>query len=152
MLTASALDNAFDFDLGLDWWTAVKLRPGENKNWMKTCCYILTLAKAVEILKTPQNPNFWVPKKILVYCTATCCYSWETELVGRAKKMWCQQHPVFPGGHPSKYWLGSTLLNFSDRTRTGVFSVIWPLASERVEIKHFDPLTALANSSWSSNT
>ena len=28
----------------------------------------------------------------------------------------CQQHPVFPGGHPSKYWLGSTLLNFSVRS------------------------------------
>ena len=42
-----------------------------------------------------------------------------------------QLHPVFPGGHPSKYWLGSMLLNFSDRTRTGVFSMIWPLASEK---------------------
>ena len=30
-----------------------------------------------------------------------------------------------------KYWLGSTLLNFSDRTRTGVFSLIWPLALGR---------------------
>ena len=39
-----------------------------------------------------------------------------------------QQHPVFPGGHPSKYWLGSMLLNFSDRTRTGAFNMIWPLA------------------------
>ena len=37
---------------------------------------------------------------------------------------------IGPGGHPSKYWLGSTLLNFSDRTRTGVLSVIWPLARE----------------------
>ena len=45
------------------------------------------------------------------------------------KSLGCQQHPVFPGGHPSKYWLGSMLLNFSDRTRTGVFSVIWPLAT-----------------------
>ena len=36
------------------------------------------------------------------------------------------QHPVFPGGHPSKYYPGSTLLNFGDRTRTGVFNVIWP--------------------------
>ena len=46
-------------------------------------------------------------------------------------KIWkkeSQQHPVFPGGHPSKYWLGSMLLNFSDRTRTGVFNMIWPLA------------------------
>ena len=34
---------------------------------------------------------------------------------------------IGPGGHPSKYWLGSTLLNFSDQTRTGVFNVIWPL-------------------------
>ena len=50
----------------------------------------------------------------------------------KAKKN-CQQHPVFPGGHPSKYWLGSTLLNFSDRTRTGVFSVIWPLALDMVK-------------------
>ena len=33
-----------------------------------------------------------------------------------------QQHPVFPGGYPSKYEPGSTLLNFEDRTRTGFFS------------------------------
>ena len=43
------------------------------------------------------------------------------------KKGECQQHPVFPGGHPSKYWRGSMLLNFGDRTRTGAFSMIWPL-------------------------
>ena len=36
------------------------------------------------------------------------------------------QHPVFPGGHPSKYYLGPTLLNFGDQTRTGVFNVVWP--------------------------
>ncbi|KAG8233047.1 hypothetical protein J437_LFUL004268 [Ladona fulva] len=34
-----------------------------------------------------------------------------------------QQHPVFPGGHPSKYYPGPTMLNFGDRTRTGVFIV-----------------------------
>ena len=34
-------------------------------------------------------------------------------------KIWKKEkHPVFPGGHPSKYWLGSMLLNFSDLTRT----------------------------------
>jgi hypothetical protein len=49
---------------------------------------------------------------------------WET----LQEKFWSQQHPVFPGGHPSKYWLGSMLLNFSDRTRTGAFNMIWPLA------------------------
>ena len=42
-------------------------------------------------------------------------------------KRFCQQHPVFPGGLTSKYWRGSTLLNFDDRTRAGVFNVIWPL-------------------------
>ena len=47
----------------------------------------------------------------------------------RGKKSY-QQHPVFPGGHPSKYWLGSMLLNFSDRTRTGVLNMIWPLVTD----------------------
>ena len=61
-----------------------------------------------------------------------------TYVMDRVKKMWRQQHPVFPGGHPSKYWLGSTLLNFSDRTRTGVFSVIWPLAKAKVQISKFE--------------
>ena len=48
-------------------------------------------------------------------------------------KRFCQQHPVFPGGLPSKYWRGSTLLNFGDRTRTGVFNVIWPLTFDLVK-------------------
>ena len=50
---------------------------------------------------------------------------------------------MFPGGHPSKYWLDSTLLNFSDRTRTGVFNVIWPLAFESHKFTLFQPLTSL---------
>ena len=37
-----------------------------------------------------------------------------------------QQHLLFPGGHPSKYWAGPTLLNFGDQTRTGVLNVVWP--------------------------
>ena len=44
----------------------------------------------------------------------------------------CQQHLVFPGGHPSRYWPDPTLLNFADRTRSGAFSVVWPLALEDV--------------------
>ena len=56
-----------------------------------------------------------------------------------------QQHPVFPGGHPSKYWLDSTLLNFSDRTRTGVFNVIWPLAFERAKSSLFQSRVVLEN-------
>ena len=43
---------------------------------------------------------------------------------GDAKKR-SLQHLLFPGGHPSKYWAGPTLLDFGDRTRTGVFNVVW---------------------------
>ena len=39
-----------------------------------------------------------------------------------------QQHQEFPSGLPSKYCPGPMLLNFSDRTRTGVFNMVWPLA------------------------
>ena len=42
------------------------------------------------------------------------------------KKKWSLQHLRFPGGHPSKYLAGPTLLNFGDQTRTGAFSVVWP--------------------------
>ena len=35
------------------------------------------------------------------------------------------RHQVFPGGPPSKYYPGPTLLNFRDQTRTGVFIVVW---------------------------
>ena len=56
---------------------------------------------------------------------------------GKTKDVFNQQHPVFPGGHPSKYWLDSTLLNFGDRTRTGVFNVIWPLAFEHSKLTLF---------------
>ena len=33
------------------------------------------------------------------------------------------------------------MLNFSDRTRTGVFNVIWPLAFESHNYTHFKPLS-----------
>lgn len=34
-------------------------------------------------------------------------------------------HREFPGGPPSKYYLGPTMLNFSDLTRTGGSIVVW---------------------------
>src|SRR5215470_12903912 len=40
-----------------------------------------------------------------------------------------QQHLVFPGGLPSKYYPGPTLLNFVDLTRTSAFNVVWPMTS-----------------------
>ena len=41
----------------------------------------------------------------------------------------CQQHPVLPYGHPSKYWLGSTLLNFSDCLESWSVPLIRPLTN-----------------------
>ena len=35
------------------------------------------------------------------------------------------RHQVFPGGPPSKYSPGPTMLNFCDQTRTGVLIVVW---------------------------
>ena len=41
------------------------------------------------------------------------------------KKIKSLRHRVFPGGPPSKYYPGPTMLNFRDQTRTGVFIVVW---------------------------
>ena len=40
------------------------------------------------------------------------------------------RHQVFPGGPPSKYYPGPTMLNFRDQTRTGVFIVVWSQAMD----------------------
>ena len=74
-----------------------------------------TFVLAVGNITKPFQTNF-----------STKLSSTKTKMGNFAKNFWSQQHPVFPGGHPSKYWL--MLLNFSDRTRTGVFNMIWPLA------------------------
>jgi hypothetical protein len=47
-----------------------------------------------------------------------------------------QRHPEFPSGLPSKYYLGPMLLNFSDRTRTGVFNMVWPFAMKGLPIEY----------------
>ena len=41
------------------------------------------------------------------------------------KKLKSLRHREFPGGPPSKYYPGPTMLNFRDQTRTGVFIVVW---------------------------
>ena len=47
-----------------------------------------------------------------------------------------QQHQEFPSGLPSKYYPGPMLLNFSDRTRTGVFNMVWPFAMKGLPIEY----------------
>ena len=37
----------------------------------------------------------------------------------------CQQHPEFPSGHPSKYFQDQMLLNFSVQMVTGVSNMAW---------------------------
>ena len=44
---------------------------------------------------------------------------------GERKKKESLQDGVFPGGHPSKYLPRPMGLNFGDRTRTGVFPMVW---------------------------
>ncbi len=45
---------------------------------------------------------------------------WPTEIENKYPRHW-----VFPDGPPSKYYLGPTMLNFRDLTRTGVFIEVW---------------------------
>ena len=50
------------------------------------------------------------------------------------------QHPGFPCGPPPWYWLGSTLVNFADRTGCGGFKVLWPWAESGWEgQQHWGP-------------
>lgn len=37
-----------------------------------------------------------------------------------------RQHPDFPGGHPPEYYPSLRLLNFTEQTGYGVFSLRWP--------------------------
>ncbi len=39
-----------------------------------------------------------------------------------------QTAPSIPRWSPIQVLIGTTLIEFSDRTRTGMFNVIWPLA------------------------
>ena len=52
------------------------------------------------------------------------------------KRIKSQQHPEFPSGLPSTYQLSSMLLNFSDRTRTGKFNMIWPLTETEQKLSY----------------
>ena len=48
-----------------------------------------------------------------------------TETEKPKKKPHGLRHREFPGGPPSKYYPGPMMLNFRDRTRTGVFIIVW---------------------------
>ena len=47
-----------------------------------------------------------------------------------------RQHPDFPGGHPPEYYPSLKLLNFTERTGYGVFSLRWPSTLECVLHNH----------------
>jgi hypothetical protein len=56
----------------------------------------------------------------------------KTQKKKKERRIKSQRHPEFPSGLPSKYYPGPMLLNFSDRTRTGVFNMVWPLTKKKV--------------------
>jgi hypothetical protein len=62
---------------------------------------------------------------------------WSEERIGAEKKNFnknkkSQRHPEFPSGLTSIYYLGQMLLNFNDRTKTGLFNLVWPMAKRKV--------------------
>ena len=50
------------------------------------------------------------------------------------------QHQPFPGGLPSQYYAGPTLLNFSVQMGTGAFNVVWPQTVNNIRKQVFIPL------------
>ena len=64
---------------------------------------------SAKVAKSCKDAQFWsisLRKRVTVDGSATCCYSWETELVGRAKKGVMPTAPSVPrrspGGAPVK--------------------------------------------------
>ena len=69
-------------------------------------------------------PSLWLQQPLQTFASCTSsCHPPHTLIKKKS-----QQHPEFPSGLPSKYYPGPTLLDFSDRTRTGMFNMVWPLA------------------------
>ncbi len=44
----------------------------------------------------------------------------------------------FPSGLPSKYYPVPMLLNFSDRTRTGEFNMVWPQTKKSPQLENIE--------------
>ena len=121
-----------------------------------------TLALKLNVRSIPQVPNLLTSKPLKTSRNTQKLLSKPTKplenrnflivlpknanILLKYEKKKSQQHPVFPGGHPSKYWLGSMLVNFSDRTRTGVFNMIWPLARIQENFNNIHACTIHLNS------
>ena len=59
------------------------------------------------------------------YCHKIHANQFEKLNMKRNWKIKSLRHQEFPGGPPSKYYPGPMMLNFRDRTRTGVFIMVW---------------------------
>ena len=98
----------------------------------KSCCRLhIHLEKCFFCLLDLKTKHFCIcvlSAMNIFIISAALCVVWYC----KSKEKASQQHLVFPGGHPSKYWLDPTLLNFADRTRSGVFNVVWSLAWRKV--------------------
>ena len=76
------------------------------------------------------KPGFYLCKTIFVDCTALCCWDSLANLCrGLSKKDMTPTAPSVPRRSPIQV-LTVPDAAFSDQTRTGAFSVIWPVAEE----------------------
>ena len=78
---------------------------------------------------TEQEKFFRTPVDFLFHFRSRVTFVTSTHRAprdaGSTKMPKSLRHQVFPGGPPSKYYPGPTMLNFRDQTRTGVFIVVW---------------------------
>lgn len=81
---------------------------------------------------------------------------WNELLINSDKidaKKWekSQRHGVFPGGHPSKYYLRPSMLNFNGQMSIGVFIEVWALTKDqclRALLKSYFSMRKKFSSPW----
>lgn len=81
-----------------------------------------------------QRNNTGIRKKMHVEDPSLSSLREARNYFGKKKLPKRLRHQGFLGGLPSKYQPGATELNCGDRTRTGVFSVLWPQPKEVVVV------------------
>ena len=112
--------------------TTTKKNVGSIWKWHRgRCLYlILQFQLKIESLRWKKVIDRWKTVKRRKRRQGTNKPGLVLEVVPRVPEcVKCQQHPVFQGGHPSKHWLSSSLLNLGDHLVTGLFNSIWPLTN-----------------------
>lgn len=87
---------------------------------------------------------FWKKKNIIRYHLVY----WKWKILSTIVAANSKRHAVFPGGHPSKYWPRTTLLNYGDRTRTGVLTWYERWRQRQSNVRHTLPLWTIPEIVW----